>query len=141
MPKTRLLIVDDSQIDRMILIRAFNKANIPEIELIEACDATSALEHLCATQVDAVFLDVNMPGENGFYVLHTLREKQPRTWPLVFMFSSSDHPGDIQRAYDEMATAYLCKPSDFSKTKDLVTYCSSLIAIAPKDRPAPAVVH
>ncbi|MEW9918775.1 response regulator [Marimonas sp. MJW-29] len=130
MRQARILIVDDSQIDRMILRRAFDKADLNTVDLEEAEDAVSAIATLDRSDFDAIFLDVNMPGENGFHVLRSLREKRARTWPLVFMYSSSDHPDDIELAYREKATAYLCKPSEFSQVKDMMTDCVSLISRA-----------
>lgn len=130
MRQARILIVDDSQIDRMILRRAFAKADIKSIELEEAEDASSAIETLDRLEFDAVFLDVNMPGENGFHVLRSLRQKRPKTWPLVFMYSSSDHPDDVALAYQEKATAYFCKPTEFGQVKDMMIDCISLISRA-----------
>lgn len=39
MPHSKVLIVDDSQVDRMILKRAFHKAALDDFELEEASDA------------------------------------------------------------------------------------------------------
>jgi CheY-like chemotaxis protein len=57
-----------------------------------------------------LLLDLKMPRLNGFDVLDFVR-KQPglKQLPIV-IFSSSDDPSDIQRAYDRGANSYLCKP-------------------------------
>lgn len=101
----------------------------------------SALDRLNETEFDAVFLDVNLPDANGYAVLQDLRAARPQKWPLVFMYSSSDDPGDIQRAYDAKATAYLCKQKEFSKIKDLVTYCAQLIAGMSSEQPGFTTLH
>ena len=137
MARSRILIVDDSEIDRMMLRRAFGKLEIGLPELEEAKDANSAIACLGDHHFDAIFLDVNMPGEDGFFVLRWLRRAQPRTWPLVFMYSSSDHPDDVAQAYDGQATSYLCKPSDFDSIRLLMGDCMGLIDKAA--RPATRV--
>ena len=124
---TRILIVDDSSIDRMIMRRAFSKARIEGIEVEEAQDACTALAHLSATDFDAVFLDINMPGENGFHVLRAMRAERAASWPLVFMYSSSEDPDDVSRAYSENATGYLCKPIGFEQIKAQLVGCMGMI--------------
>ena len=139
MREPKILIVDDSKIDRMILKRAFDKIVDNSIELTEAADALSALQTIGSTEFDAIFLDVNMPGHNGFHVLKSLRASRSGTWPLVFMYSSSEHPDDVKQAYDEQATSYLRKPTEFSQVRDLVTSCVSLITCSSPNPDSPLV--
>ncbi|KIN61217.1 putative response regulator [Sulfitobacter noctilucae] len=127
MAASKILIVDDSTVDRMIMRRAFDKAEITEVELEEAPDAMAALTCLSETDFDAVFLDINMPGENGFHVLRSVRENRETSWPLVFMYSSSEHPDDVARAYAENATGYLCKPTEFEQIKKQLVDCIGLL--------------
>ena len=62
---------------------------------------------------DLLLLDLHMPGKNGFDVLeHVKRKEHLRRIPVV-MFSSSEMPGDINRAYDLHANAYVVKQTDF----------------------------
>ena len=57
-----------------------------------------------------MLLDLKMPRLSGFDVLDFVR-RQPglKQLPIV-IFSSSDDPKDIRRAYDAGANSYLCKP-------------------------------
>lgn len=127
MADMQILIVDDSDFDRMILNRAFAATGEGGVALTEATNAASAIELLGDVAFDAVFLDVNLPGETGFAVLDCIRKMKLRTWPFVFMLSSSSHPDDIQQAYASMATAYLTKPADLETLRDVATTCLSLI--------------
>jgi CheY-like chemotaxis protein len=57
-----------------------------------------------------LLLDLKMPRLSGFDVLNFVRQQpELRKLPVV-IFSSSDDPKDIQRAYDGGANSYLCKP-------------------------------
>lgn len=127
MQTTNILIVDDSLVDRMSLRRALTKSGAEDLHLMEAADAASALEIMSQARVDAVFLDINMPGENGFYVLRQLREAAQNTWPLVFMYSSSNHPDDVAEAYHGLATAFLCKPDDTATIRQMASSCITMI--------------
>ena len=57
-----------------------------------------------------MLLDLKMPRLSGFDVLDFVR-KQPglRQMPVI-IFSSSNDPKDVRRAYDSGANSYLCKP-------------------------------
>lgn len=136
MRQLKILVVDDSKVDRMCLQRAFRKFDSYTVLAEEAVDATSAVRVLEKESFDAMFLDINMPGENGFHVLRTLRGKGQGTWPLVFMYSSSNHPDDVATAYQESANAYLCKPMSFAEVQALAGHCLAIIdGVSPRVGP------
>ena len=127
MADKRVLIVDDCSIDRMILQRAFGKVHGKSIVLREADNAEAAITAIEEDDFDAVFLDINMPGHNGFYVLRSARRKYPSDPPLIFMYSSSDHPDDVSRASEEGATEYICKPVEMAAIEAVVSRCGRRI--------------
>ncbi|MFT5358668.1 MAG: CheY-like chemotaxis protein [Polyangiales bacterium] len=122
----RLLIVDDSRADRLLIGSSVRVASGDRYLVDEAENGVQALALLKDKAYAGVFLDVRMPGINGFEVLATLRESA-RTWPMVFMLSSSAHPDDIARSYDECVTAYLCKPSSLAAMREVVSACLGLL--------------
>jgi DNA-binding LytR/AlgR family response regulator len=74
-----------------------------DIEVLEAIDGIDALERIEETRPQAVFLDIEMPGLNGFEVLQHLR-----TPPLV-VFATAHYEYAI-RAFEANAIDYLLKP-------------------------------
>jgi DNA-binding NtrC family response regulator len=59
-------------------------------------------------RIDAILLDIRLPGIQGWDVLDHVRKHQPNV-PVVMMSAHSS--GDtMQRAMDEGSTAYLLKP-------------------------------
>jgi chemotaxis family two-component system response regulator Rcp1 len=61
---------------------------------------------------DLIFLDLNLPGKSGFEVLTAIRtETTDRDIPVVIL-SSSQNSGDIDRAYELGANAYMTKAAD-----------------------------
>ena len=58
---------------------------------------------------DLMLLDLKMPRLNGFDVLSWLRQQPGLKRLLVTVLTSSDHPNDINRAYDLGVNSYLVK--------------------------------
>ena len=62
---------------------------------------------------DLILLDLHMPKKDGFEVLEWLRKHPGLHRLVVVVFTSSDVPEDINRAYDLGANSYLVKPVEF----------------------------
>jgi two-component system LytT family response regulator len=100
----RVLIVDDERLARKELRRLL-KAH-PDAEVVgEAANADEARSQLAETRPDLVFLDVQMPGENGFELLESL-ENVPQ---VIFCTAYDEY---ALRAFDVNALDYLLKPVD-----------------------------
>jgi two-component system LytT family response regulator len=100
----KVLIVDDERLARKELRRLL-KAH-PAAEVIgEAGNADEARAFLAESRPDVVFLDVQMPGENGFELLESLE-----TVPHVIFCTAYDEYA--LRAFDVNALDYLLKPVD-----------------------------
>lgn len=79
-------------------------ADIEDIEIVAAVDcAEDANAVIAREQVDAIFLDVQMPGKNGFQLLASL----PRKPLVVFVTAYSDY---AVQAFEVEAVDYLLKP-------------------------------
>jgi two-component system LytT family response regulator len=102
----RVLIVDDEPMARRGV--AARLAKLPNIEVIGECgDGRSAVECITTQAPDLVFLDVQMPGMDGFEVLRALpRECVPN---VVFVTAYQDQ---AIRAFEHHAVDYLLKPID-----------------------------
>lgn len=87
-PGTSVLIVDDSR-TIVVALRRMLEGN--GFDVSEAYDGESALEIAQAVRPDLVFLDIVMPGMNGFAVLRALR-RDLLTNPIpVIMMSGNEH--------------------------------------------------
>jgi DNA-binding LytR/AlgR family response regulator len=101
----RVLAVDDEQpaLDELLYLL---RAEPAVTELHGAADATGALRILRAHAVDAVFLDINMPGLDGMELAGVLAEfVHPPA--IVFVTAHEDH---AVAAFDLGAVDYLLKP-------------------------------
>src|SRR5262245_3138276 len=103
MPPIRTLVVDDEKLARDRLAGFLRE--IDDIDLVgEATDGVQAVELISEHRPDLVFLDVQMPGMNGFDVLEALRPEVPH---VVFATAYDEY---AIRAFDVAAVDYLLKP-------------------------------
>jgi two-component system response regulator MprA len=101
----RILVVDDEPALRSSLERALG-LDRHEVELAE--DGLEALDRLALAPVDAVVLDVSMPGLDGLEVCRRLRAAGDRT--PVLMLTARDAIDDRVEGLDAGADDYLVKP-------------------------------
>jgi two-component system, LytTR family, response regulator len=87
-----------------------------DIEIIEKCsNGREAIRAIKTHKPDLVFLDIQMPGFDGFSVVQGLMEVEP---PLfVFVTAYSDH---ALRAFEAQAVDYLMKPVEESRLADTI---------------------
>lgn len=111
MEKQKVLIVDDSEMNRVLLTDILEG----QYEVTEAENGRQAMEILNQNETDFWFilLDIMMPEKDGFAVLEYIRQ---RYWNdrvvVMMMISSDDSPENISRAYSLGAFDYIGRPFD-----------------------------
>lgn len=100
----RTILVDDEKL--AIQGMELRLEEHPDIEIVDTCtNGREAIRSIKTHKPDLVFLDIQMPGFDGFSVVQGLMEIEP---PLfVFVTAYADH---AIRAFDAQATDYLMKP-------------------------------
>lgn len=102
----RIIVVDDEPLARRRLTRLLERE--PGAELIAACGTGhEAVEAVERHAPDLLFLDVQMPGLDGFGVLEALG---PSTPPVVIFVTAFDTYA--VQAFEASAIDYLLKPFD-----------------------------
>jgi two-component system, LytTR family, response regulator len=102
----RALIVDDEPLARSGV--AVRLSKFPDVEIVGECgDGHSAVEKILELSPDVVFLDVQMPGMDGFEVLRALPNQDLPS--VVFLTAYEQH---ALRAFEVHALDYLLKPLD-----------------------------
>ena len=109
--KIRTLIVDDEAPARSEL--SFLLESFPDIEASEARTAREALDVIRTKDPDLVFLDIQMPGADGFDVL---REARCLPDPPLFVFVTA-YDRYAVRAFEKNAVDYLLKPVESSRLR------------------------
>lgn len=105
----RTLIVDDEPLARRGL--ELRLAEQPDIQIVAQCgDGASAMKAVSEFAPDLMFLDVQMPGLDGFATLRAIPAPQ---LPLTVFCTAYDHYAI--RAFEASAVDYLLKPVDDSR--------------------------
>jgi two-component system LytT family response regulator len=110
----RTILVDDEPLAIQGL--ELRLAAHDDIEIIDKCqNGREAIRAIKTHKPDLVFLDIQMPGFDGFSVVQGLMEVEP---PLfVFVTAYSDH---ALRAFEAEAVAYLMKPVEEARLADTI---------------------
>ncbi len=108
----RTIIVDDEKLAIQGL--QLRLENFPDVEIIDTCaNGREAIRKIKTEKPDLVFLDIQMPGFDGFSVVKGVMEIEP---PLfVFVTAYQEH---AIRAFEANAVNYLMKPVDVDKLAD-----------------------
>lgn len=75
-----------------------------------------------ASRPNLIFLDINMPGANGFEVLKELKSTDRFKMIPVVMLTVSERRADVSKSYAIGANAYLVKPMTFGKLKSRLAF-------------------
>jgi len=112
-----ILLADDDADDRMLFEEALKEA-VHQSELTTATDGEHLMEILHKMKPrnpDVIFLDLNMPLNNGFECLKKIKESDKFKNIPVIIYSTSCQQESIQKTYDQGASYYICKPNTFLK--------------------------
>lgn len=110
-----VMIVDDSESDHYLIQLVLEEYD-EKIEILQAYDGEEALQMLdtMERQPDVIFLDITMPGMNGFEFLESYSKREGQA-SAIGMLSSSDREGDRVRAIQyECVKAYFTKPVEIT---------------------------
>jgi len=104
----RVLVVDDEKEVREVLKRFFVSKNY---DVVTAASGEEGLEVIGREPIDAVLLDIWMPGMNGLETLRKIHARKPEL-PVVMVTGERDR--DVARAaVEEGAFDFLLKPPNF----------------------------
>jgi twitching motility two-component system response regulator PilH len=124
-----IMIVDDSPTEVHVMKTALEKHGY---QTMSAADGSECLTLVREVQPDLIFMDVVMPGLNGFQATRTLsRDPKTRSIPVV-MVTTKDQETDRIWGMRQGAIDYLVKPVDAS---DLVAKARELLN-EPKEKGA-----
>ena len=108
----RTILVDDESLAIQGL--ALRLQAHEDVEIVETCtNGREAIRAIKTHKPDLVFLDIQMPGFDGFSVVQGMMEVEP---PLfIFVTAYSDH---AIRAFEAQAVDYLMKPVEEGRLAD-----------------------
>lgn len=124
----RALIADDEHLARQELEYLLRR--VEDVEIVaQAKNGVEAVELIRTLQPDVVFLDVQMPGLDGFAVLKKLLDKS-RKVPLPNIVFATAFDKYAVRAFEVNAVDYLLKPFEEARVRQTIEKLKALQADA-----------
>jgi two-component system, LytTR family, response regulator len=109
----KTIIIDDERLARNELKRLLE--DFPKINIVgEAANAEEAIELIEEHSPELIFLDIQMPGKNGFELLESLEDKVPE---VIFTTAYDEY---ALKAFEVNALDYLLKPIDQSRLAEAI---------------------
>jgi CheY-like chemotaxis protein len=123
----KVLLIDDDDDDRFLFRSIFARTGLSG-DIIEKEDGEEAvqffdelLKNAHIDWPDVVFLDLKMPGQNGFEVLQWIKDRPSLKSLKIFILSGSNEPADIARARALGAVDYIVKPMKVERLRELLS--------------------
>jgi CheY-like chemotaxis protein len=121
--RVRVLLADDHSVFAESLRLLISRDD--RIEVVGwARDGEEAVALAESLQPDVVLMDIGMPVMDGVEATREIRRASPRIHVLIL--TSSDMPGDIDRAREAGASGFLTKKQSVAELMDAVLEISSL---------------
>jgi CheY-like chemotaxis protein len=119
-----ILVADDNALSRELIRELLEPSGHLILEAQNGCEA---LELIRSRELDVVFLDLQMPLQDGFSVIRELRnDDRFRNLPVIAI-SASAMMGDRERAMSAGFDSYIAKPIDLCTVEAQVeTFTSRL---------------
>jgi CheY-like chemotaxis protein len=117
LPRARILIVDDNHDAAATLGMLLSLAGQ---DVQTAADGAAALAAAAGWKPDLVFLDIGMPGMNGYEVARRLRQDSVGRTPLLVAVTGWGQDDDRRRAHEAGFDHHLVKPIDFGELDRLL---------------------
>jgi len=111
--RVRILLVEDSQIDRDVALASLRKLGATSVQVAETGSLAlgkiqNALE--IRKPFDLILLDAKMPGQDGIAVLKSLRSQLKTKSTPVIMITASAHSDEVSEFIGMGISGYIVKP-------------------------------
>lgn len=115
----QILVAEDNFVNRTLLKKIFEKIGYAVVLAQDGIDALNAFEK---RYYDIVFMDIEMPGKNGFEVTRILRDKfkDPVKKPYIIALTANCLDGERERCIEEGMDDYLAKPFTMNDVEKLI---------------------
>ena len=116
-----ILLVDDSETVRAVLMKTLNLAQIPLGEIFMAGNGIEALEILKENWVDLVVTDLNMPEMTGFELIDAMKKDNlMKTIPVVVVTTEGSSTR-IDELKQKGVKGYVRKPFTPEQIREMIS--------------------
>ena len=125
----KILLAEDDPDDAEIFQLAIKRSGLVT-RLIVTRDGQETIDYLSGNDPfhdrtkfpfpNLLIMDIRMPNVDGFHLLTWLRTHPQCSVVPTLIFSASDQPNDVRKAYQLGANSYIAKPSQLEELVDLI---------------------
>ncbi|NIA08364.1 MAG: response regulator [Nitrospiraceae bacterium] len=119
MPKKKLLIVEDNQDSRELVVKVLKSH---PYELIEAVDGEEGLKKATGELPDVILMDISLPKMNGYDILKELKSQKKCSHITIIAVTAHAMKGERERALEAGFDGYISKPIDVHKLPSQIEY-------------------
>jgi two-component system sensor histidine kinase/response regulator len=102
-----VLIVDDNANNLKVLGSILS---LHKYKIALACNGNECLAMIAKQIPDLIFLDIMMPGINGFEVCKTIKSNKSTAHVPVIFVSALSSPSQVNKAFESGGVDYITKP-------------------------------
>lgn len=139
-----VLLVEDDPGDVMLIREAFAEQKVGNA-LSVVSDGVQAMqyvrgegEHAGCERPDLILLDLNLPRKSGAEVLDEIKSDPALSTIPVIVLTTSEAEEDVLRSYKAHANAYITKPVDFDRFREIVhkvdDFFVGIVRLPPHER-------
>jgi len=131
-PAVRVVVVEDNEDDRLLLLRQLRKSRIDEnVKFFSnGKEALDFLSHLPPPRpfcdLIAIFLDLKLPGMSGIQLLRQIRKTPLVQNTAVIIMTASIDPKDFEACNALRVSAFIPKPVTFELFSQAITRLHNL---------------
>lgn len=121
-----VLLVEDDPGDVLLIREAFSEQKVGNV-LSVVGDGVQAVEYVRGEgefvereRPDLILLDLNLPRKSGTEVLAEIKSDPTLATIPVIVLTTSEAEEDVLRSYQAHANAYISKPVDFDRFRQVV---------------------
>jgi len=118
MPNNETILYVEDNIDNRTLVRRILIAE--GYNLLEAADATQALDILKNTRPDLILMDINMPDMDGYSLTAKIKSTSGLEGIPVIALTANVMRGDRERSLEAGCDGYIQKPIDIDTLSDQI---------------------
>lgn len=132
-----VLVVDDSAVMRLMLIKTMRLSGVPLGVVREAANGVEALEVLEDEWIDLALVDINMPVMNGEELIHHMEAREDMRAVRVLVVSTESSTARLQRLEGRI-DGFVHKPFTPEDFRDVVLEITGVEPVAPSGGCTPA---
>ena len=116
--KKKILVVDDNQDSRELVMKILGKKNY---QLLEAFDGEDALNKIMAEKPNLVLMDISMPKIDGYEVTRRLKAMDAYKDIPIVALTAHAMKGDCEKALAAGCKGYITKPINIREFSEQIS--------------------